>query len=61
MSMYDRDWYRERKIDYENGGLIPSNKRSSKFNSVRNFFSWKAMGIVGVVVAVIFFLYSANL
>jgi len=29
MGQEDRDWFRERKIDYLNGGLLPAGKKSS--------------------------------
>jgi hypothetical protein len=51
--MYDRDWYRERKIDYDNGGLIPAGKSRSKFR-------WTVVGIIAAIVAVIYLLSSAN-
>ena len=55
MSMYDRDWYRESKIDYDKGGLIHPGGKGYKFN-------WKIIGIaiIGAVLSVLFFLYSAN-
>lgn len=52
MSMYDRDWYRERKIDYDNGGLISAGNKPK--------FIWKVIGIITIVVAVAYFLYSAS-
>ncbi len=55
MSMYDRDWYRESRIDYDNGGLIRTGKKRYKFN-------WKIVGfaIIAAILSVLFFLYSAN-
>ncbi len=55
MSMYDRDWYRESKIDYDNGGLIPPGQKRYKLN-------WKIVGfvIIAAVLSVVFLLYSAN-
>ena len=55
MSMYDRDWYRESKIDYDNGGLLSPRQRRYKIN-------WRivSVAIIAVVLSVIFFLYSAN-
>ncbi len=50
MGMEDRDWYREKKIDWERGGLREKNSKKSRF---RKYTWWVLAAIVFIVIVVL--------
>lgn len=57
MGIQDRDWYREKKIDHENGGFIKSIRSRNKSSSAD--FLIKALIIVLIVSIVLIILQVA--
>ncbi len=50
MGMEDRDWYREKKIDWERGGLRERNSNKRRF---RKYIWWVVAAIVFIVIVVL--------
>jgi hypothetical protein len=48
MSMHDRDWYREKEIDWERGGLREKNSKKRRFRK----YTWWILAAIVFIVAI---------
>lgn len=51
MGMYDRDWYREKKIDWDEGGLKERHAKRRRFPK----YAWWVLAAILLIGAVLMF------
>ena len=53
MGQEDRDWFREKRIDYDNGGLVPRSNVNPAW-LVKTITFLGSLAIIGVIIAIIY-------